>query len=73
MDEIFLSAVQAGCQPFWHDGILGPAWHCGCAGNKHGFDRQCSMIPKSSIRRAEAAAARAYSVSPVLDSEGHVR
>ena len=39
-------ALDAGCYPFWFDGILGPAWHCGCPRDKetHYIDSQCSVL-----------------------------
>lgn len=45
-DRAFQQAVAAGCQPFWHDGILGWAWHCGCPdeGPTHFIDQQCSVV-----------------------------
>lgn len=48
-DELFDKAVAAGCQPFWWDGIFGPAWHCGCKDQKHFMDSQCSMITEASL------------------------
>lgn len=47
-DRIFMLAVAKGCQPFWWDGIFGPAWHCGCDDDAHGCDSQCSMITEKS-------------------------
>jgi hypothetical protein len=39
------AAIKAGCEPFWHDGILGFAWHCGCEEpNTHYIDQQCSVV-----------------------------
>lgn len=37
-------ALASDCVPFWHDGILGPAWHCGCEGTPHAYDSQCSVV-----------------------------
>jgi hypothetical protein len=54
-DELFVKAIEAGCQPIWHDGIFGPAWHCGCDGLEHACDQQCSMITEASIARQLAA------------------
>ena len=41
-DVAFEKAVAAGCKPFWYDGIIGPAWHCGCDqnGKTHYADQQ---------------------------------
>jgi hypothetical protein len=50
-DEIYRRAVENGCKPFWHDGIFGPAWHCGCDDDKHCCDQQCSMITLKSAER----------------------
>lgn len=47
-DKIFLLAIEHGCKPFWHDGIIGPSWHCGCDDNRHACDQQCSMITEKS-------------------------
>lgn len=44
------AAIKAGCEPFWHDGILGFAWHCGCEEpNTHYIDQQCSVVRLSLI------------------------
>ena len=45
-DVAFEKAVAAGCKPFWYDGIIGPAWHCGCDqnGKTHYADQQCSVV-----------------------------
>lgn len=53
-DELFTMALEAGCNPFWADGIFGPAWHCGCEKRLHGFDSQCSMITVDSLRRVKS-------------------
>lgn len=49
-------AVAAGCRPTWHDGILGWAWHCGCADLAHAADQQCSAITEASLRRGKGKA-----------------
>lgn len=49
-DRIFEAAVAAGCKPIWGDGIFGWAWHCGCRGNLHGCDQQCSDLTLKSIQ-----------------------
>lgn len=51
-DEVFMAACAAGCEPYWYDGIFGPAWHCGCVDLKHALDQQCSMVTLESIRQA---------------------
>lgn len=43
-DLIFEVATAAGCRPEWHNGMFGPGWHCGCPGNGHGCDTECSAI-----------------------------
>ena len=50
--DIFRAAVFARCDPFWSDGILGWAWHCGCPDAKHGTDQQCSAMTLESIAQA---------------------
>jgi hypothetical protein len=45
-------AVEAGCKPFWWDGIFGWAWHCGCDDLAHACDSQCSMITEKSLLAA---------------------
>lgn len=50
-DKLYRAAIKAGCKPFWHDGICGPAWHCGCDDLAHACDQQCSMITRGSINR----------------------
>ena len=45
--EVYKKAVKAGCKPFWYDGIVGWAWHCGCDQDKektHYVDQQCSVV-----------------------------
>ena len=49
-DAIFQLAVANDCQPFWHNGIYGWAWHCGCIDNTHCCDQQCSTISLRSAR-----------------------
>lgn len=53
-DTLFMLAVEAGCQPFWYDGMCGPAWHCGCpevnGRPPHACDQQCSMITQQSLQ-----------------------
>jgi hypothetical protein len=51
-DNLYRAAIKAGCKPFWHDGICGPAWHCGCVDLAHICDQQCSMITMDSLKRA---------------------
>jgi len=55
-DALYNKAVEAGCKPFWHDGIFGPAWHCGCLNvdgyPPHACDQQCSMITFDSLKKA---------------------
>jgi len=50
-DKYFLEALAlvAGCKPLWRNGIVGPAWHCGCDDNKHAADQQCSVITAASV------------------------
>lgn len=49
-DPLYQAAVSAGCRPFWHDGIFGFAWHCGCHPEPvHAYDQQCSMITFKSL------------------------
>lgn len=43
-DRVYELAEANGCNPFWYDGMLGWAWHCGCADDRHQCDQQCSMI-----------------------------
>ena len=43
-DKVFERAVAAGCKPFWYDGMIGPAWHCGCNDRAHQVDSQCSVV-----------------------------
>lgn len=44
-DKALAKARTAGCKPFWYDGIIGPAWHCGCPEeNNHYADQQCSVV-----------------------------
>jgi len=50
--RIHAIAIAVGCKPFWHDGIFGPAWHCGCDDDRHACDQQCSMITEESLLRA---------------------
>jgi len=50
-DAIHAAALKAGCHPVWADGIFGWAWHCGCEGNLHGMDQQCSMLRFRELRR----------------------
>ena len=52
-ESVYLTAKSIGCQPVWHDGIYGWAWHCGCEGNPHGIDQQCSVITLASLLRNE--------------------
>ncbi len=49
-EAIFAHATTAGCKPIWADGLLGWAWHCGCEGNQHGVDQQCSVLPPMLIQ-----------------------
>lgn len=48
-----LKARGLGCRPEWSDGIFGWAFHCGCKGNVHGCDQQCSDITEESLAREE--------------------
>jgi hypothetical protein len=50
-DKLFILATSNGCRPFFHDGLIGPAWHCGCADQLHAYDGQCSAISQASARR----------------------
>ena len=45
-DKAYELAVKAGCKPFWFDGIMGPAWHCGCPDDDttHFIDSQCAVV-----------------------------
>lgn len=51
--KLFLKAIAVGCHPVWHDGMFGPAWHCGCGDGRHQCDQQCSMITFSSLERKD--------------------
>lgn len=51
---LYETAVSNNCIPCWYDGILGLAWHCGCADNLHGCDQQCSAISPSSAKQRRA-------------------
>ena len=53
-ERIRKTAIAHGCKPFWHDGLLGWAWHCGCADETHFMDQQCSAISTTSARRKAA-------------------
>jgi len=53
VQQVYSDAVSNGCTPFWHDGIFGWAWHCGCPDLIHACDQQCSMIDSASSKRAE--------------------
>ena len=50
-EKIYRVAVENGCQPKWHDGIFGEAWHCMCDDNLHCSDQQCSMISEKSAKK----------------------
>lgn len=53
-DEIVaVEAETNGCKPFWHDGIFGWAYHCGCQDGTHYCDQQCSMISVESAKRCQ--------------------
>ena len=54
MDNIFIKAVEVGCNPKWYNGIFGWAWHCGCSDFRHACDQQCSMITIESLERVHA-------------------
>ena len=48
-DQIFLKAVELGCNPMWARGMFGQGWHCTCERNEHGMDSQCSLITFKSV------------------------
>lgn len=53
--KVYKQAIKNGCTPFWHDGIFGWSWHCGCANLTHACDQQCSMIDlKSSTKKGDS-------------------
>jgi len=49
--EIKSIAESNGCQPFWHDGIFGWKYHCGCEDELHFCDQQSSAISRASANR----------------------
>jgi hypothetical protein len=43
-DRALRLAMANGCDVFWYDGMMGPAWHCNCEDGEHYIDQQCSVV-----------------------------
>jgi uncharacterized protein (DUF433 family) len=56
-EMVRVMAIQNGCEPYWHNGIFGWAYHCGCDDGLHNCDQQCSMIDETSAGRKRKKAA----------------
>jgi hypothetical protein len=49
-DEIFLRAVQCGCEPVWDEsGLVGAAWYCECERENHGDCTRGAIVTLESL------------------------